>query len=71
VPKRAATFEALIVPTANAELPDLEENNAIQALVREQTGYGYFLLPLVPVAPQTTATSPILSGRVYLTPNVR
>lgn len=69
VPKRAATFEALIVPTANAELPDLEENDIIQAPVREQTGFGYFLLPQVPVAPQTTVTSPILSGRVYLTPN--
>ncbi|MCX6854188.1 MAG: BACON domain-containing protein, partial [Verrucomicrobia bacterium] len=30
-------------------------------------GYGYFLLPSVPAAPQTVLTSPKLSGRVELT----
>jgi hypothetical protein len=71
VPKRAATFEALIVPTASTELPDVQENDVVLTPLREQTGFGYFLLPQVPVAPQTTATSPILSGQVILTPNVR
>lgn len=74
VPKRAATFEALIVPIVESVLtqPAVVPNYS-PALIprREQTGYGYFLLPQVPVAPQTTATSPILSGQVYLTPNVR
>lgn len=31
-------------------------------------GYGYFLLPSVPVSPQTVATSPKLSGAVLLSP---
>lgn len=32
------------------------------------SGLGYFLLPQVPVAPQTVTTSPKLSGRVELAP---
>jgi hypothetical protein len=33
-------------------------------------GFGYFLLPQIPVPPQTITTSPILSGRVEFLPNI-
>jgi len=74
VPRRLATFESLLVPVVESDLPQpglVPNNLPIVVSGREQTGYGFFLLPQVPVAPQTTATSPILSGQVYLTPNVR
>jgi uncharacterized delta-60 repeat protein len=56
----------------NFTLPGTPARNAPFAgqIVRSSgitKGYGYFLLPSVPVAPQTVSTSPRLSGRVELT----
>jgi Concanavalin A-like lectin/glucanases superfamily/IPT/TIG domain/Abnormal spindle-like microcephaly-assoc'd, ASPM-SPD-2-Hydin len=69
VPRRTATFQALLVPLVESmqPLPIVVPNVMQLPRLRPQNGFGYFLLPQVPLAPQTSRTSPILSGQVILT----
>ncbi|MCX6854658.1 MAG: Ig-like domain-containing protein [Verrucomicrobia bacterium] len=72
VPKRTAKFEALIVSSGGSVAPPTPNVGNLSVPVRTlPEAKGYFLLPQVPVAPQTSTTAPMLSGQVILTPNVR
>jgi hypothetical protein len=64
----AGLFNGSFTITANRVAPCYGQSVRIVTPSSDTTrGYGFFLLPTVPVSPQTVSTSPKLSGRVTFT----